>query len=143
MNFTTTTFSRAQQWAQSKSFWYFSIRSGCCADEVLDAKGCRYDLERFGCIERTEPNQADLLIISGLITEKMAPFVLDIYSKMLTPKYVLAIGACACSGGLFSKKGLDEFIPVDVHVPGCPPRPEAIMHGLITLQEKVSGKKRN
>lgn len=150
MNWATTTFTRAQQWAQSKSFWYFSIRSGCCADEVLDAKGCRYDLERFGCLERAEPNQADLLIVSGLVTARTAPFVLDIYSKMLTPKYVLAIGACACSGGLFraqnsysGSNGLEEIIPVDVHVPGCPPRPEAIMHGLITLQEKISGKKRN
>ncbi len=147
-SFFPTTVSRAMNWAQSKSLWYIPIRGGCCADELLNTQGCRYDFERFGCLEQTEPNQSDLLIVSGLVTDRAAPYLRDLYSKMLLPRYVLALGSCACSGGLFRPEcsytggtGLDQVIPVDVYVPGCPPRPEAIMHGLITLQEKISGKK--
>lgn len=141
-----TTLDRALSWARSSSLWFFSTGAGCCADEVLQSQSCRYDLERFGCLRQEEPGQADLLIVSSSVSYKSAPHLCALYDSMLAPKYVLAIGACACSGGLFgpersysSVAGVDRLLPVDVYVPGCPPRPEAIMHGLITLQEKISG----
>lgn len=134
------------KWATSRSLWYFSTGGGCCADEVISTMGCRYDLERFGCIPQVDPRQADLLIVSGMVSYKLAPELKKLYNSMLQPKYVLAIGACASCGGAFSPKfsysvvpGVDQVIPVDVYVPGCPPRPEAIMNGLIALQEKISG----
>jgi NADH-quinone oxidoreductase subunit B len=110
--------------------------------------GSRYDLERFGCLPQVDPRQADLLIVSGMVSYKAAPHLKNLYETMLSPKYVLALGACANCGGPFSPKlsysvvgGVDQVIPVDVYVPGCPPRPEAIMNGLIALQEKISGQK--
>ncbi len=108
--------------------------------------GCRYDLERFGCLPQVDPRQADLLIICGMVSYKIAPYLKELYDEMLAPKYVLAVGACANCGGPFSAEssysvvpGVNQVIPVDVFVPGCPPRPEAIMNGLIALQEKISG----
>jgi NADH-quinone oxidoreductase subunit B len=108
--------------------------------------GCRYDLERFGCLPQVDPRQADLLIVCGMVSYKAAPHLKSLYDAMLNPKYVLAVGACANCGGPFSPEfsysavpGVDQVIPVDVYVPGCPPRPEAIMNGLIALQEKISG----
>lgn len=136
----------AMKWARSGSLWYYAVQSGCCADEVMETLGSRYDLERFGCVPQLEPSQADLLLVSGVVTRKSAPHLLQIYEKMLAPKYVMALGSCASCGGLFSEdrsytglSGVGRIIPVDVHVPGCPPRPEAIMNGLITLQEKIRG----
>jgi len=144
--FLLSTFDRAMDWARSGSLWYYSVQSGCCADEVMDTLGCRYDLERFGCVPQADPSQADLLFISGFVSRKAAPHLLDLYERMLEPKYVIALGSCASCGGLFSEdrtysglSGVGRLIPVDVHVPGCPPRPEAIMNGLITLQEKIRG----
>lgn len=132
------------------SFWYFTTGSGCCADELLETTGCRYDLERFGCLEQEDPKQSDLLIIAGAITYKAMPELLEIYDEMLSPKFVIAMGACACSGGAFSPElsysvlpGVDRTIPVDVYIPGCPPRPESIMNGLIKLQEKIRERKRS
>ncbi len=143
-----TTLQRAIQWARAKSLWYYPIQTGCCADEVLDALGARYDLERFGCVLQVEPSHADLLIVSGSISQRAAVEVRQLYEQMAEPKYVLAIGSCSTCGGAFSpeityanRSGLDEVIPVDVFVPGCPPRPEAVMNGLITLQEKIRGNK--
>jgi len=134
------------KWAQSNSLWYYVVNSGCCGDEFLEVVGCRYDLERFGCLKQDNPSQADLLIICGAVTYKASAEVKEIYSKMRRPKFVLAIGACACQGGLYSKDysysvvpGAQELVPVDVYVPGCPPRPEAIMNGLLALQEKIRG----
>lgn len=145
--FAFSTLSRALQWARSKSLWYSRIGGGCCADEVFSAFGARYDLERFGCLPQVDPRQADLLILSGAISLKSASAVRAFYDQMVAPKHVLAIGACACTGGAFSTDfsysvvpGADRIVPVDVYVPGCPPRPEAIMNGLITLQEKISGR---
>lgn len=145
-SFYLSTVGRLLKWAQSKSLWYISTGAGCCADEVLAAMGSRYDLERFGCLPQVDPRQADLLIVCGMVSYKAAPYLKEVYDSMLTPKFVLAIGACANCGGPFSPKlsysvvpGLDQIIPVDVYVPGCPPRPEAVMNGLIALQEKING----
>lgn len=135
-------------WARSNSLWYVTTGEGCCANEAFQALGCRYDLERFGCLPQVDPRQADLLIVNGAINYKSASHLQALYDSMLAPKYVLAVGACACRGGGFSPElsyavvpGVDQVIPVDVFVPGCPPRPEAIMNGLITLQEKIHDSK--
>jgi len=131
-------------WAQSSSLWYYTITGGCCADEMLSVQGCRYDLERFGCLPQAHPEQADLLIVSTAVTEQMAKVILDVYDRMPSPKYVMAVGACSNSGGAFNERvsyvksrPLEQVIPVDVFIPGCPPRPEAIMNGLILLQNKI------
>lgn len=145
-SFYATTLDRILKWSRSNSLWYFPVQTGCCADEVLSALGSRYDVERFGCLPQTDPKHADLLIVSGAITYKSAAHVRAIYDAMPAPKYVMAIGACADCGGPFSPElsysvipGVNKIIPVDVFVPGCPPRPEAIMNGLIALQEKIHG----
>lgn len=132
------------QWARASSIWYYVVSGSCCADEVLSSQGCRYDLERFGCLPQAHPEQADLLIVNAVITERLAPVIREVYDRMPSPKYVMSIGACTNSTGAFDPevtytgaRPLDEVIPVDVYVPGCPPRPEAIMNGLIRLQEKI------
>ena len=142
-SFYLSTVGKMLQWARSRSLWYISTGSGCCADEVLDTMGSRYDLERFGCLPQVDPRQADLLIVSGMVSYKTAPHLKQLYDSMLTPKYVLAVGACANCGGAFSPRysysvvpGVDKVVPVDVYVPGCPPRPEAIMNGLICIAGK-------
>ncbi len=144
-----STVGRVLNWARSNSLWYSTTGSGCCADEVLSALGARYDLERFGCMKQLDPAQSDLLIVSGVITKKSAPYLKEIYEAMPQPRYVLAVGACAACGGAFARggeysvvAGAGEVIPVDVFVPGCPPRPEAIMNGLISLQERILGRDR-
>ena len=141
-----STIGKMLQWARSQSLWYLPVSGGCCADEVLNTLGNTYDIERFGCLPQVDPRQADLLIVSGVVTYKSAPHLKGLYDSMLSPKYVLAVGSCANCGGIFSPEfsysavpGLDRIIPVDVYVPGCPPRPESIMNGLIALQEKISG----
>lgn len=147
-SFYTSTIGRVLDWARAQSLWYISTGSSCCADEVLNASGCRYDLERFGCIPAADPHQADLLIVSGAVSKKAAPHLREVYDAMAEPKYVMAVGACACCGGLFQTDsytvvdGVDKLFPVDVFVPGCPPRPEAIMDGLLRLQERIGGKTR-
>lgn len=149
-SFYLSTIGKALSWARSQSLWYISTGSGCCADEILNAMGARYDLERFGCVPLVDPRQADLLIVSGIVSKRAAPYLRELYDSMLSPKYVLAIGACASCGGLFGPDysystlpGANGLIPVDVFVPGCPPRPEAIMNGLIALQEKIRGYERD
>jgi NADH-quinone oxidoreductase subunit B len=141
-----TTIGRLLKWARSQSLWYLPVSGGCCADEVLNSMGSRYDLERFGCVPQVDARQADLLIVSGAVSYKAAPHLKKLYDSMLSPKYVIAVGSCANCGGVFSPEssysvvpGLDKIIPVDVYVPGCPPRPESIMNGLIALQDKISG----
>ena len=142
-----TTLNRLTSWVQTQSLRYVSAQTGCCADELLNTLGCRYDLERFGCVPERVPQQADLLIVSGVLSYKAVDELRRLYDQMLEPKYVIAVGACANCGGMYSPPysyavvpGVDRVIPVDVYVPGCPPRPEAIMHGLLTLQEKIRGK---
>lgn len=128
-------------WAKAGSLWFVSTGQGCCANELFQVQGSRYDLERFGCREVDDPAQADVLFVNGLITAQAEPYVRSLYDQMQHPKYVIALGACACRGGSFAEsklgRGAAEVLPVDVFVPGCPPRPEAIMDGVIALQEKI------
>ncbi|HUP56096.1 MAG TPA: NADH-quinone oxidoreductase subunit NuoB [Bdellovibrionota bacterium] len=147
--FYLSSLSNVLKWATSHSLWYSATGGGCCADELLNTVGARYDLERFGCLSQVDPRQSDLLIVSGMVSYKAAPYLKAVYEQMLAPKYVLSLGSCANCGGPFSPDtsysvvpGVDQILPVDVYVAGCPPRPEAIMNGLIALQEKIRGKKR-
>jgi NADH-quinone oxidoreductase subunit B len=134
-------------WAYNKSrqnsIWPLQFGLACCAIEMIATSMARYDLARFGAeVFRPSPRQADLMIVAGTVTKKMAPQVVRLYNQMPEPKYVIAMGACAISGGPFKQgynvlKGIDRFIPVDVHIPGCPPRPEALLHAFMTLQRKI------
>ena len=137
-----TTLERAVRWAQTKSMWPDQFGLSCCAMEMIAIVGSRYDIARFGMEAfRASPRQADLLIVSGRVAHKMASPLRQIYDQMLEPKWVIAMGACASSGGMFNNyavlQGVDKIVAVDIHVPGCPPRPEALMEGIIRLHEKV------
>ncbi len=130
-------------WGRSNSLWSLTFATSCCGIEFM-AVGCaRYDFARFGFeVTRNSPRQADLIMCAGTITHKMAPVFKRLYDEMAEPKYVIAVGGCAISGGPFKSsyhvvKGIDEIVPVDVYIPGCPPRPEAIMYGMMQLQRKV------
>jgi NADH-quinone oxidoreductase subunit B len=128
---------------RSKSVWPLQFGLACCAIEMIAASMARFDISRFGSeVFRPSPRQADLLIVSGTVTKKMAPQVVRLWNQMPEPKYCIAMGACAISGGPFKQgynvlKGIDRYIPVDVYIPGGPPRPEALLNGLLTLQEKI------
>jgi NADH-quinone oxidoreductase subunit B len=137
-----TTLEKAVAWAQSKSMWPDTFGLACCAIEMMSTVTARYDLARFGMEAfRASPRQADLLIVSGRVAHKMAGPLRQIYDQMLEPKWVIAMGACASSGGMFNNyavlQGVDRIVPVDMHVPGCPPRPEALLEGIVRLHEKV------
>jgi NADH-quinone oxidoreductase subunit B len=137
-----TTLEKAVAWAQTKSMWPDTFGLACCAIEMMSIVSARYDIARFGMEAfRSSPRQADLLIISGRVTQKMAAPIKQIYDQMLEPKWVIAMGACASSGGMFNNyailQSVDKILPVDVYVPGCPPRPEALMEGIIRLHERV------
>jgi NADH-quinone oxidoreductase subunit B len=141
----TTTLERAFNWARSNALWPATFGLACCAIEMMSMVGSRYDTARFGAeVFRASPRQADMLILSGRVSIKMAPVVRRIYDQMLEPKWVIAMGACASSAGVFNNyalvQGADKFMPVDVHVPGCPPRPEALIHGILKLQRMVQGR---
>jgi NADH-quinone oxidoreductase subunit B len=139
----TTTLDKALDWARSNALWPATFGLACCAIEMISLVTSRYDTARFGAeVFRASPRQADMLILSGRISIKMAPIVRRIYDQMLEPKWVIAMGACASSTGVFNNYSLvaaDKFMPVDVHVPGCPPRPEALIHGILKLQRKIQG----
>ncbi|NJD01674.1 MAG: NADH-quinone oxidoreductase subunit B [Ruminiclostridium sp.] len=130
-------------YSRAHSFWPLTFGLACCALEMMAAGGARYDISRFGYeVFRASPRQADLMIVAGTITDKMAPVVKRIYEQMPEPKWVVAMGNCAISGGPFADSynvvpGADTLLPVDVFIPGCPPRPEALFHGLLTLKEKI------
>ena len=137
-----TTLEKAVAWAQSRSMWPDTFGLACCAMEMIAIVSSRYDIARFGMEAfRASPRQADLLIVSGRVVHKMAGPLRQIYDQMLEPKWVIAMGACASSGGMFNNyttlQGVDKIMAVDVHVPGCPPRPEALMEGILRLHEKV------
>jgi NADH-quinone oxidoreductase subunit B len=140
-----TSIEELYNWGRRNSIWPMQFGLACCAIEMIATTMARYDLARFGAeVFRPSPRQADLMIISGTVTKKMAPQVVRLYNQMAEPKYVIAMGACAISGGPFKQgynvlKGIDRYIPVDVHIPGCPPRPEALLHAFITLQKKIDG----
>lgn len=130
-------------WGRKNALWPLPYGTACCGIELMSVMGPRYDLARFGAeVVRFSPRQADLLVVAGTITEKMAPVLVRIYQQMLEPKYVLSMGACASSGGFYRAyhvlQGCDMVIPVDVYVPGCPPTPEAVLDGIMTLQRMIA-----
>ncbi len=137
----TTTLDRALHWARGNSIFPMTFGLACCAIEMMSIVGARVDVARFGFEAlRATPRQADLLILSGRISIKMAPIVRRLYDQMLEPKWAIAMGACSSSTGVFNNYALvpaDKFMPVDVHVPGCPPRPEALMHGILKLRQQI------
>lgn len=146
-NIMFTTVDKFLNWSKKSSLWYMLFATACCGIELMQAGASRYDLDRFGAVFRATPRQSDLMIVAGTITHKMADRVKKLYDQMPSPKYVIAMGSCANTGGPFFKdsysvlKGVDQIIPVDVYVPGCPPKPEALIEGIMRLQEKIMGKK--
>jgi NADH-quinone oxidoreductase subunit B len=139
----TTTMDKAVAWARGNSFFPLTFGLACCAIEMMSIVGARLDIARFGFEAfRASPRQADLIILSGRVSIKMAPVIRRIYDQMLDPKWAISMGACCSSMGVFNNYALvpaDKFLPIEVHVPGCPPRPEALAHGILRLRSKVQG----
>lgn len=144
--FMVTKLDELLNWGRKSSLWYLLFGLACCAIEMMQTGGPRTDLDRFGSVFRATPRQSDLMIVAGTLTYKMASRCRRLYDQMPEPKYVISMGSCSNCGGLFQLsysvcKGVDKIVPVDVYVPGCPPRPEALTEGLLKLQEKVMKEK--
>ena len=143
MNVIISSIDYVSNWARSNSIWPMTFATSCCGIEMMQTSAANFDIARFGSeVFRATPRQADLLICAGTITHKMAPALLKLYQQMPEPKYVIAMGACTCGGGMFTDsysvvKGVDKIIPVDIYLPMCPPKPEALLDSLIKLQKKI------
>jgi NADH-quinone oxidoreductase subunit B len=146
-NILTVSFNKAVAWARTRSMWPASFGLACCAIEMMATGAAHNDLSRFGMeVFRASPRQADLMIVAGRVSQKMAPVLRQVYDQMAEPKWVISMGACASTGGMFNNyalvQGVDQVVPVDVYVPGCPPGPQSLMHGILTLQEQIKAQAR-
>ena len=146
MGIVTARLEDAVNWARTNSMWPMLFGLACCAIEMMSAQASNYDMSRFGMeLMRASPRQSDLMIVAGRVSQKMAPVLRQLYDQMPDPKWVIAMGDCAACGGVFNNyailQGVDEIVPVDVYVAGCPPRPESLIHGIVTLHEKVHQEK--
>jgi len=140
--FLVTTMEKGVNWARTQSMWPVTFGLACCAIEMMGTGASHYDLGRFGMeVFRASPRQADLMIVAGRLSQKMAPVLRQVYDQMAEPKWVISMGACASTGGMFNNyalvQGVDQVVPVDMYVPGCPPGPQSLMHGILSLQEKI------
>jgi len=140
--FLMSTLEKGVNWARTQSMWPASFGLACCAIEMMGTGAAHNDLARFGMeVFRASPRQADLMIVAGRVSQKMAPVLRQVYDQMAEPKWVISMGACASSGGMFNNyalvQGVDQVVPVDMYVPGCPPGPQSLMHGILSLQSKI------
>ena len=138
----TTSIDKIARWAQTNSMFPATFGLACCAIEMMASGTAHYDLARFGMeVFRASPRQADLMIVAGRVSQKMAPVLRTVYDQMPDPKWVISMGACASTGGMFNNyalvQGVDQVVPVDMYVPGCPPGPQSLMHGILTLHDKI------
>lgn len=144
-NFLTSSIDNLVNWARKSALWPMTFGLACCAIEMMASGASRYDFDRFGVIFRATPRQSDVMIVAGTVTKKMASVLRKVYDQMPEPRWVIAMGSCATCGGAFRTysvvQGVDKIVPVDVFVPGCPPRPEALMYGVLKLQEKIQQEK--